>query len=101
MEIKVTCPLGSECEKAKDGYIERCAWYVEMQGKDATGKDHDEWRCALAWLPILQVEVAGTNRQVAASVQSMRNEQTKRQDIALQAMHLIGNVNDAKAIKSQ
>ena len=78
------CPLGNTCSKAvADDTIEHCPWHVEMRGKDATGEDHDTWRCAIAWLPILQVEVAGTNRTVAKAVQSMRNEQTKRQDAAL------------------
>ena len=95
MEIRITCPLGSKCEEAKDGYVERCAWYTEMSGKDAAGKDHDEWNCAIKWFPILQVEMSGTNRQVAASIQSMRNEQTKRQDIALQSLR---GLKDAKAI---
>ena len=91
MEIRVTCPLGSECETAKDGYVERCAWYTEMKGQDATGEEHNDWRCAIAWQPILQVEVAGTNRGVAASVQSLRNETTKRQDVALREVREVIN----------
>ena len=87
MDVRVTCPFGHKCETAKDGYIERCALYVEMRGKDAAGEDHDEWRCSFAWQPILQVEVASTGRNVAASIQSLRNEQTKRQDLALQALN--------------
>jgi len=95
MDIRITCPLGSKCEEVKDGYVERCAWYTEMSGKDAAGNDHDDWKCAITWFPILQVEMSATNRQVAASVQSMRNEQTKRQDIALQSLR---GLKDAKAI---
>lgn len=86
METKVTCPFGHKCEEAKDGYVERCALYVEMQGRDASGGTYDEWRCSLAWMPILQVEMSSTNRGVAASVQSLRNEQSKRQDAALKVI---------------
>lgn len=86
METRITCPFGSKCEEAKDGFVERCALYVEMQGRDASGGTYDEWRCSLAWMPILQVEASSTNRVVAASVQSMRNEQIKRQDAALKVI---------------
>lgn len=83
MKIKYSCPLGSDCEVAKDGFIERCSWYVEMRGQDSQGNDHDSWKCAIAWQPILQTEMSGSTRQVAASVQSLRNAQIKRQDAAL------------------
>ena len=91
MEVKTTCPFGSECETAKDGHIERCALYIEMRGQDETGKEHDTWRCSFAWQPILQIEVAGTSRRMAASIQSLRNETTKRQDIAIKAVRDLDN----------
>ena len=84
MEVRITCPLGSKCEEAKDGYVERCAWYVQLSGTDAQGKDHDSWKCSIAWQPILQLEMAGTNRGQTAAIESLRNENSKRQDIALQ-----------------
>ncbi len=105
MDIKITCPLGSECETIIDNQLNRCAWYTEMAGKDASGKEHNDWRCAMAWQPILQVEMSQTNRTVAASVQSMRNEQIKRQDLALQAFSIMQPAEiqhgDSKVIKSQ
>ncbi len=91
MKTKYTCPLGSECETPKDGYVERCSWLVEMEGTDASGVEHKDNRCAIAWLPILNVEQSQTNREVAASVQSMRNEQTLRQDKAIKEMMRIEN----------
>ena len=90
MDIKLTCPLGSECETARDGYIERCRWYQEYAGKDASGKEHNRWECSMAMMPILQLEAARTNRNVAAAVESARNENIKRQDLAIKAMGLIG-----------
>lgn len=86
MDIRVVCPLGSECESVKNGYVERCAWYVEMRGTDASGEEHNEWKCAIAWQPILQIEVAGTNRQVSATVNKMHNENTERQNAAIEAI---------------
>ena len=85
MEVKIVCPLGSECEKAVDANtIERCAWYVKLGGKNPqTGEVVDEWKCAMAWQPLLMVESTGVSAGVASSVQSLRNETIKRQDEAL------------------
>lgn len=89
------CPFNSgKCSKVIDeDTIEHCPLHIEMRGKDATGKDHDTWKCAIAWMPLLQIEVAGTNRTVAKAVQSARNEQTKRQDAALHTMQKLENKN--------
>jgi len=83
LEEVVSCPLGHTCVEAKDGKIHRCAWHIKMQGKDQSGEDHNEWGCAIAWQPILMVEMSSTSRGVSASVDSLRNETTKRQDAAL------------------
>lgn len=96
MEVRVTCPFGSECEKARDGYIERCAWYTEIEGKNPqNGERINEWRCAISWLPMLQIESNGVNISTNAAIESMRNETVKRQDLAL------GVMANAKAIKSE
>lgn len=74
MEIKVSCPLGHQCETAKDNIIHRCAWYIQVRGKHPqTGVDLDEWGCAMAWTPVLLVENAMTNRSNAAAIESFRN----------------------------
>ena len=85
MDIKevITCPLGSTCAEIKDGKIHRCAWHVKMKGTDQSGDEHDEWGCAIAWQPILMVEMSSTSRGVSSSVDSLRNETTMRQDAAL------------------
>lgn len=78
----VICPLGSKCEEIKSDTLYRCAWFVKLVGKDPQSeKEIDEWRCAMAWMPLMQVEVSQTNRGVAESVESLRNETIKRQDI--------------------
>jgi len=96
--IKVTtvCPLGCECEKATSDGIERCAWFVKLRGKDPqTGADIDEWRCSMAWQPLLMVEGNGLSMQTNASVQSMRNETIDRQEMAIR---LFGGIKDAQKI---
>ena len=88
LETVTTCPLGSECQEVKDGKMYQCAWYIKLQGKDPqTGKDVDDYRCAIAWQPILAIEGNGASHGIAASVQSLRNETVKRQDIALGAFN--------------
>jgi len=94
---EITCPLGSKCEEIRDNVQHRCAWYIKMQGTDAQGKVHDDWNCAISWSPLLQLEVAQTNRQTSASVQSMRNANDKRQ---AQAIHALKEADNARIAKS-
>ena len=87
LEVKTTCPLGSECEKIVDGVIHRCAWYVTIKGKNPQDNtDIDESRCAIAWQPILAIEQTATAVHTNQSIQSMRNETIKRQEIAMGAL---------------
>ncbi|RKZ97008.1 MAG: hypothetical protein DRQ42_10045 [Gammaproteobacteria bacterium] len=86
METVITCPLGSACEEIKDNKAHRCAWFIEMSGVDAQGNDHNSSKCAMAWMPILQVEMSGTNRGQTAAIESLRNETVKRQNIAIDSM---------------
>ena len=75
MEIKKTCPLGSECEEIRDNQIYRCAWYTNIKGKDPQSEEIiDKWECAIAFMPMLQIEVAQTNRGQTAALESFRNE---------------------------
>lgn len=75
IEVILTCPLGSDCEKIVDGKIHRCRWYTRIAGKNPqTDEDVDEWNCAIAWSPILLVENANTNRGQTAAIESFRNE---------------------------
>ena len=75
MKVTMSCPLGSDCEKSTDDGITRCAWYVRILGKNPqTNADVDEWQCAIALMPLLQIETAGTNRGQTAALESFRNE---------------------------
>ena len=80
LEIVFTCPLGSECEEIKDNKIHRCMWYTAVRGTNPnTGEDVDEWNCAIAWGPILQIETSQTQRGVSTALESFRNETLKGQ----------------------
>lgn len=84
IDIVKTCPLGHTCEKAVDGKLERCMWYMQIQGTNPqTGEAIDKFDCAMVWQPILMMESAKETLGVAQSVHSLRNETIKRQDAAL------------------
>jgi len=72
-EVIVTCPLGSECEEIRDNKMYRCAWYTEVQGKDVNGNDTNNSKCAMAWMPILQVETSSTNRGQTQQLERLNN----------------------------
>ena len=94
IETRITCPLGHTCEKVVDGVVERCAWYVELEGENPqNGQRINQSKCAIAWGPLLNVENTSVGNRVAHSIQSLRNETIKRQDKALGMIHAkeIGN----------
>jgi len=67
------CPLIK-----KDCVQMRCAWFTCLRGTNPnTGQEIDEWICAIAALPLLQIEVAKETRQGAAATESFRNEMVK------------------------
>lgn len=72
MELKngTFCPLiKKDCVQLK------CSWFTLLRGMNPnTGKEIDEWVCAVAALPMLQIEVAKEVRQGAAATESFRNE---------------------------
>ena len=80
MTIKVEsgdhCPLmGKTCIGLQ------CAWFTKVQGTNPqTGKDIEDWGCAVAWLPMLAIENSQTKRMSGAAVESFRNEVVKRMD---------------------
>jgi len=93
MDTIGTCPLGHECQKAVDGRVEQCNWFIKMKGSNPQdGSEIDEYRCAVAWMPLLSVAHTQTAAQTNASVQSLRNETVARQELAIKA------VKDAQVI---
>ncbi len=64
------CPLIK-----KDCIQNKCAWFTQLRGNNPnTGKEIDEWGCAIAWMPILTIENSQQQRQTGAAVESFRNE---------------------------
>lgn len=75
MEMKpgTFCPLVK-----KDCLQFKCAWFTQLRGTNPnTGKEIDEWGCAISWLPVLLVENSQQSRQTGAAVESFRNEMVK------------------------
>ena len=74
-DIEYTCPLGSDCETIKNNQMHRCRWYVKIEGADPnTAKPTEEWSCAIAWMPLLQIESSMHTRQGNVGIESLRNE---------------------------
>lgn len=75
MEIKP----GSFCPLIKKDCVQiKCAWFTQIRGVNPnTGKDVDEWGCAIAWMPVLMIENSQQQRQTGAAVESFRNEMVK------------------------
>jgi hypothetical protein len=99
MEIKPGnfCPLIK-----KDCMGIQCSWFTQMRGINPnTGKEVDEWGCAVTWLPMLLVENSQQQRQTGAAVESFRNEMVKSNETNTQI--LLESVNkkvfDIKQIK--
>lgn len=74
--MKLSCPLGSKCEVRDEGnnVEERCRWYVQVRGMNPqSGEEMDRWDCAIALMPVLQIETSQNTRQAQAAVESVRN----------------------------
>lgn len=70
LEAGTFCPL-----IAKDCIQTKCAWFTQLRGHNPnTGKEIDEWGCAIAWMPVLMIENSQQQRQTGAAVESFRNE---------------------------
>lgn len=85
-----TCPLGSTCVEVKNGEIHRCMWHVKLVGIDAQGKEHDEYNCAIAWNPILQLEVSSKTKSQTSAVESLRNIINDNQKKAIEKIDQLG-----------
>jgi len=76
------CPLIK-----KDCVGLKCAWFVRVQGYDKnTGKDVDEYQCAITWMPMLLIENSGTQRETGAAVESFRNEMVKANENSIKLL---------------
>ncbi len=75
MEIK----SGTFCPLIKKDCIQlQCSWFTQIRGTNPnTGKEVDEWACAISWMPMLMIENSQQQRQTGAAVESFRNEMIK------------------------
>ena len=56
----------------------RCPLYMPLWVNKENGEKVQEWKCAIAWMPILMIENAGEVKAVAGYMESFRNEVAKR-----------------------
>lgn len=67
------CPLWrAPCKQQK------CRWFVQVIGHNPnTGVKENRWDCAIAWLPIMQIETSQQARQAGASSDKVATEVAK------------------------
>jgi hypothetical protein len=104
IKIVLSCPLGHTCEKIVEDRIERCNWYTHVCGYNPnTGKQEDQWGCAISWIPILQVDTSYHTRQTSATIESFRNEVVKANDkhrlLIEKRFKLIGETLDGETLE--
>ena len=90
LEVKNNCPLNNfEPCKMFD-----CAWFVQMRGTDPnSGKEVDDYACAMAWTPMLLVENALHTRHTSSAVESFRNEMVKANESSHELLRATANIN--------
>ena len=73
---------GPFCPFIKDECCQfKCTLFTQVRGHNPnTGKEVDDWACALAWLPVMMIENSNMQRQTGAAVESFRNEMVKAND---------------------
>jgi hypothetical protein len=56
----------------------KCPWWTLVRGKNPQSEEMiDDWRCAIALLPMLLVENSQVQRQTGAAVETFRNGMVK------------------------
>jgi hypothetical protein len=84
MELK----RGNFCPLIKKDCIGlQCSWFTQVRGMNPnTGKEVDEWSCAITWFPVLLIENSQQQRQTGAAVESFRNEMVKSNEVSQQIL---------------
>lgn len=91
------CPLW---RRARHKVCHTCAWYVQVLGKNPqTGQDFNEWGCSIAFMPMLQIETTQSGRQTTATVDKLREEVQKANDVGI-ASTLMGINNQINAMNA-
>ena len=68
------CPLiGESCRQLE------CTWYTKVSGvHPQTGEPVEEYGCAVAWIPFLQIDTSKHVNQAGAAIESLRNETVEK-----------------------
>ena len=68
------CPLiGESCRQLE------CTWYTKVSGVNPqTGEPVEEYGCAVAWIPFLQMDHTKHLNQAGAAIESLRNETVEK-----------------------
>lgn len=68
------CPLiGESCRQLE------CSWYTKVSGiHPQTGDPVEEYGCAVAWIPFLQMDNTMKVNQAGAAIESLRNETVEK-----------------------
>jgi len=91
--IENFCPfIKKECIKHE------CKFYVHVSGTDRnSGKEIDRFDCAIVFLPMMLIEVAGETRGVIAATESFRNVMKVQNDTIKNV--LVAGMNRANQLK--
>lgn len=85
------CPLIKEDCKGL-----QCVWFTQVRGTNPnTGKEVDDYACAIAWMPVLMIENSQQQRQTGAAVESFRNEMAKANEVSTQVLLATTQINPA------
>jgi hypothetical protein len=92
IETKANCPLDgfNPCRQLE------CAWFMKIAGTNPnTGKEVEEWGCAMAWMPMLMIENSQQQRSTSAAVESFRNEMVKNNEVGQRVLLAAANIPQA------
>lgn len=89
LEAGKFCPLIK-----KDCIGIQCSWYTQVRGTDPnSGREVDEYACAITWLPMLLINTANQTRQGAAATESLRNKVMETAETALKTQVALAGLN--------
>ena len=89
---------GNFCPLIKEDCVQfKCAWFSQLRGTNPnTGKEVDEWGCAMSWMPMLMIENSQQQRQTGAAVESFRNEMVRANEMSAKVLLETANIKVIK-----
>jgi hypothetical protein len=49
------CPLNKKCFNDEENI--KCKWFINYPVTNSEGEVKDDWRCALVWVSVLEIEL--------------------------------------------